>query len=62
MYIEKEDAIEHVCHVCSVLNRSKAELVMVEEGNEPKDLCALIGDKTSYDSLLNGTWYIHIHA
>ena len=39
-----------------VLNRLKAELVMVEEGNEPKDLCALIGDKTSYDSLLNGIY------
>ena len=27
---------------------------MVEEGQEPKDMCALIGDKTTYDSLLNG--------
>ena len=27
---------------------------MVEEGQEPKDMCALIGDKASYDSLLNG--------
>ena len=34
--------------------RLKADLVMVEEGQEPKDMCALIGDKTSYDSLLNG--------
>ena len=27
---------------------------MVEEGQEPKDMCALIGDKSAYDSLLNG--------
>ena len=37
-----------------VCNRLKAELVMAEEGHEPKDLCSLIGDKDAYDSLLNG--------
>ena len=36
---------------------------MMSEGQEPKDFCALIGDKTAYQSLLKGTYmYIHIHV
>ena len=43
--------------------RLKAELVMISEGQEPKDFCALIGDKTAYESLLKGTYtYIHLYA
>ena len=34
---------------------------MISEGQEPKDFCALIGDKTAYESLLKGTYmYIHL--
>ena len=38
------------------MHRLKADLVMVEEGQEPKDLCSLVGDKTGYDSMLNGEY------
>ena len=52
-----------VCCVCvcvCVCDRLKGDLVMVEEGQEPKDLCSLIGNKTSYDSLLNGRKYMKL--
>ena len=39
---------------CLIPRLQHVELVTVQEGAEPNDLCTLLGDRNSYHSLING--------